>query len=572
MQLLYGQKTKKKKNLINKMSLLGKKWVISNNDPKKSALEKILENKKDIKAKEISEFYDPFLFSDMEKTIDRIKTAIKNKERVMVFGDYDVDGITGTAILFQILKKIGAEVSCRIPHRVNDGYGISDKFIDEFIEKDIKLIITVDCGISCKKQIDKANAGGIDTIITDHHNVPKEAPESFATLHPKAKDSKYPDTELTGAGVALKLAHALISRFLPEEEQEATLNSLFDLAAMGTVADLGRLEGENRLIVKHGLKVLANTKWVGIRKIMEIAGVKEDETPTTATIGFKIGPRINAAGRIGSPYTALSLILQEEQNEKVISLGKKLEDLNLRRREITETALKEAEASISGKEDAYILISESPDWHVGIVGLVAGRLVEKHSRPAIMMQDFGDTLVASARSPEFFNVIEAISSCKELLEGYGGHSGAAGFSIKKENLAKFKEKITEFAKGKMENMDLKPILKIDCEIEKDEINFDLLNAIDDLAPFGIANQKPILILSQIEPQFIDQVGKEKNHLCFSLGAEKNELRVIAFNMGHLAEQIREHKKIDLVFQLNRNLWNNKEYLQLQALDIGLNEK
>jgi len=550
------------------MSVLGKKWIIKNKDNSKNTFEKILENRGLLNTKQENILHDPFLFRDMEKSMARVKEAIKKQERIIIFGDYDVDGITGTAILVHILKKLGAKVSYRLPHRLEDGYGLSEKFIDEFIEKNIKLLITVDCGISCKKEIEKAAANNIDTIITDHHTIPKggSPKHAFAVIHPKEELSNYPFQGLTGAGVALKLAQALNQKF--SNNSQETIDALIDLAALGTVADLGPLKGENWMIVRKGLQNLAKTKWIGLKKIMDLASIKKGQTISSSTIGYQIAPRINAAGRIGNPYLALSLILQEDENEKVHSLGEKLEKLNSRRKEITLDALQEAEEGLSKeKELSFILIAENPQWHVGILGLIAGRLVEKYARPSIIMQDFGDMLVASARSPEYFNIIEAITHHKDHLISFGGHEQAAGFNLKKENLKEFKKEMESYTKSKLKNIELKPTMKIDCAIPTEEINLNFVDKLDELKPFGVENSKPTFLLKGIEPFFIEQVGKDRNHLKFTTKLENQDVKVIAFRMGEYANSLRKHRKIDLVFHLERNVWNNKETLQLQALDF-----
>jgi len=540
------------------MSILGKKWVIKNNNESKNILEKILENRGTLDNKEERKLHDPFSFNEMEKSVARIKKAIESQERIIVFGDYDVDGITGTAILVHVLRKSGANVSYRLPHRVEDGYGLSEKFIDELIEKNVKLLITTDCGISCEREIEKAAGSGMDAIITDHHTLPENGPptQAFSVLHPKTSD--YPFKELTGAGVALKLAQAL----LPD-----SIDSLLDLAALGTVADLGPLVGENWYIVKKGLEKLEKTQWIGLKKIMELAEIKENDEISSSTIGYRIAPRINAAGRIGNPYLALTMLLQEDESEKLNKLGEKLEDLNTKRKEMTIEAQKETENLIDQQELPYIIIAENPDWHVGIIGLIAGRLAEKYSRPAIIMQDFGDTLVASARSRDSFNIIEAISAHKDLLIRFGGHAQAAGFNIKKENLEEFKKALATHARKKLKNVDLKPKLEIDCALHSKDLNFDLIDELNKLKPFGVQNEKPTFILKGIEPQFIQQVGKERQHLKFTTYINEREISTIAFRMGEFADSMRKHKKIDVAFHLERNVWNNKEQLQLQVLDF-----
>lgn len=547
------------------MSFLGKKWIIKNTAQEKTLLEKILENRGVSDINEGAVLHDPFLFEDMEKSVDRVKKAIDSQERIIVLGDYDVDGISGAAILITTLKKIGANVSYRLPHRVNDGYGLSEKFIDEFIEKNVNLLITVDCGISSNKEIKKAKENGIDVIITDHHTVPAELTvDAFAILHPHLADSNYPYSYLTGAGVALKFAQALLKDFVDQEY----IDELIALASLGTVADLGPLKGENRFIVKKGLENLMNTKLSGLKKLVELAGKKEQENIDSYTIGFRIAPRINAAGRIGDPYLALSLLLQEENSEKVDSLGQQLENLNIERQEMTEQAVSQAETHFANKEKLpSISIAENEDWHVGILGLVASKIVEKYNRPAIIMQDLGDVLVASARSPKFFNITEGLTQFGDLLISFGGHAQAAGFNIKKENLEKFRQAMEIYAEEKLKDLELIPVLEVDSEIGAHDMNFEMIDNLKNLEPFGIGNEKPTFLLRNIEPYFVGQVGKEKNHLKFVVKSAGQDIHVIGFNFGHFAEEIRNLKSIDLVCNLERNTWNNRDTLQLRVIDI-----
>lgn len=554
------------------MSFLGKKWNIKNTSQDKGPLAKILDNRGVDDIDEGLTLHDPFLLENMVQAVARVKEAIAKQERIIVFGDYDVDGISGATIMITTLKKLGANVSYRLPHRVNDGYGLSEKFIDEFIEKDIDLVITVDCGISCRKEVKKARENNVDIIITDHHTIPEILPEeAVAILHPRLKDSRYPFSELTGAGVALKFAQALRTTLTPENFNEEDLEELITLASLGTVADLGVLRGENRLIVKKGLENLLTTKSSGLKKIIELSGIKEQGLDAYS-IGFKIAPRINAAGRIDDPYVALSLLLQEEESEKVHLLGQKLEDLNIERQLRTEKALQEAEQYfVDQKELPYIFIADNKDWHVGILGLIAAKLVEKYNRPAIIMQDLGETLVASARSPKFFHLTDALSQFSDYFVSFGGHAQAAGFNIKKENLAKFKEQFQEYTAKTLKNIELTPVLEIDCELGEGDISFELLEELKYLEPFGIGNEKPIFILKNIEPFFVGQVGREKNHLKFVVKSQDKEVQAIGFHMGQFADELRQYKKIDMVCNLEKNIWNNREYLQCRTIDIRESE-
>ncbi len=552
------------------MSVLGKEWIIKNSSPNKTALEKVLENRDSLADGGEEILHDPYLFEDMEFSVERINKAIKDKERIIVFGDYDVDGITGTAILVHVLGRLGAQVSYRLPNRLEDGYGFTEKFIPEFVDAGVSLLITTDCGISCADTITEAKQKGIETIITDHHTVPEKFPhDAIAILHPKSEKTAYPYRELTGAGVALKLAQALI-KDLPEKDELTA--SLIDLATMGTIADLGPLTGENRAIVKKGLQNLRTTSWVGIKKLMEISAVPENSEIDAQTIGFRLAPRINAAGRIGDPYVALSLILQEEKGEKLNLLGQKLESLNVQRQEMMQEAIDMVEIELAGGEAPFIVIKKDAKWHVGIIGLVAGRLVERYGKPAIILQDFGDELVASARSPEYFDMIEAITESKDLLISFGGHAQAAGFNLKKENYEEFCKKISAYARKKLAGKAMKPRLKVDCVIGKDEVTMKLLKELDELKPFGIASSRPMFVLKGVEPLFVNQVGRERSHLKFSLQLGNNRTEVIGFRLGSHVDEMRKHRKIDVVCHLDLNSWKNKNLLQLQVLDFRKSEQ
>lgn len=554
------------------MSLKGKKWIIKDESLDKNPFEKIVSNRDIFNEPELLDYIDPFLFSEMEKILEKIKKSIENGEKIIIFGDYDVDGITGTAILFKVLKDLGATVSCRIPNREKDGYGLSMKFLEEFIKKDINLVITVDCGISCSKEVDFANENNISVIITDHHTIPEKIPNAYAVLHPKLENSNYPYKDLTGAGVAFKLAQALIRSSFAKEDWEEKEDSLVDLASMGTISDLGPLNGENRLIVKKGLKIIPETKNFGLKKIIELSGIDITHPIDSSVIGFKIGPRINAAGRIDSPYKALSLLLQDENSSRLQELGEKLESLNKERQVMMEKALNESKQNIfANQEIPFVIMDYNTDWHVGILGLVAGRLAEKYFRPAIIMQDFGDTLVASARSPEYFNIVESLTELKDLLISFGGHASAAGFNIKKENYEEFKEKIESLAKEKMQNLDLRPSLEIDCALSTNDIGYELIEKLEKLAPFGVKNSRPIFLLRNVVANDLTQVGRENKHLRFSIQTPSRTVETIAFDMGEYIDDLRERNKIDMVFHLDKSFWKNSTSIKLQALDIDFSK-
>ncbi len=537
-------------------SLLGKQWHILDETTRPIA-EKLNRGLNDHEL----HFHDPFLFSDMERAVNRIIQAIERNERIIIFGDYDVDGISSCALLYHALKKCGATVSYRLPNRVTDGYGLSEKFIDEFIAKQIGLIITVDCGIACFHQIAKANAAGIDTIITDHHSVPAQIPEAYAIIHP-LHCKNYPFKGLTGAGVAYKLAEALAVKLLPPDQKITLLNRCLELACLGTVADLGPLRDENRLIVKEGLKVLSQTRTGGLGRLKQLAGIADQEI-TAAHIGFKLAPRINAAGRIGDPYRALALLLDEVTPEKITAAADYLEQTNEKRRELTHKAELEIIALLNLTQPPSIVIEQSADWHPGILGLIAGRLAEKTNRPVIAFQDLGDTLTASARAPEGLNIIALLRECHDLLIAYGGHEQAAGLSVSKSNLPAFKAKITALTDELFLQNPPQAKLFIDAEIAAHELTPQLLQTIKPLAPFGQANEEPIFLIKNLPVQNLQTIGQNRDHLKF----QGHNLSIIGFGFGPHFEKLQNAATIDLVFKLLENNFRGRTTMELQAIDL-----
>lgn len=563
------------------MSALGKKWIIKSSSGAKPILDILLENRgissdedkeKFLLTDKINNFHDPFKMNGMKCAVERINEAVKNNEKIMIFGDYDVDGISSAAILFYVLNKIEAQSSIRLPHREKDGYGLSKKFIDEFENLKVGLVITVDCGISCADEISYAKQKGIDVIITDHHQIPEKFPnDAYTILHPKIKDSGYPFAELTGAGVALKVAQAILLNNFSEEETNEEVEKLTELAALGTIADLGVLHGENRLIVKEGLQSIKNTKWPGIQILKNLAGVTDDVS--THTIGFQIAPRINAAGRIGDPYSALKLLISTD-NDSLYQYGKELDELNQRRQKMTLESFEEVYKVFDEKrknaDTPYILIAENENWHVGILGLSAAKIAENFGRPAVIMQDLGTILVGSARSIEAFNVLEAIAAAKDYLINFGGHKEAAGFTVKKENLNKFKEIITKYAEEKLRDADLRPTLEIECEIKKENLSEQFVDEVQKLKPFGVRNPRPLFVLKNVKPMFVEGVGKNRDHLKFDAIIEDKTMPAIGFRLGCHIDSMRNCDEIELACYIDFNVWNGNRKLQLEIVDFRKN--
>lgn len=558
------------------MSVLGKIWQVKNTDSKTSLLQKLLKNRGLHDDNEVEQFFhpradrdfhDPFLMKDMERAVVRIGEAIEKSQRIMIFGDYDVDGITGCAILMRALRLLKANVSYRLPHRIEDGYGLREKFIREFKKLGVALAITVDNGISCYAEVQLANELGIDVIISDHHTVPEKIPAAFAILHPKLPGCGYPFSELTGAGVALKLAQALFQRQLKNPEEET--QKLLDLACMGTIADVGELRGENRYIVKEGLKVLENTRWPGLSRLKEYAGVKGKID--THTIGFLLGPRINAAGRISHPSHALRLLLHDAEHTAV--LADILEKLNRKRQKLMEELLEIAETLAAPKAEDPIIIIHHPEFHGGIIGLLAAKLSEKYGRPAIVMEERNGTLVGSCRSPTGINIVEALTESKELLTHFGGHAAAAGFDVPKEHLPLFEEKLKNFVGSRAKPEQFQAALSVDCELPHEDISGKTLEILEWFEPFGVGNEKPRFLCTNVPIHRYETVGAVENgnrkHLKIQTAVNEVKISCIGFRLGKFASLLEKKDSITIVCEVERDSWRGNGAIQLKIVDFKL---
>lgn len=560
---------------MDNVSILGRIWKLDKPQPDEDIVTTLLRNRgiTDVNLiqkylnPDFSHFHDPFLMEDMEGAVNRIQQAIQNKERVIVFGDYDVDGVTGTAIVYLALKEIGAAVSYRLPSRSEDGYGLNEKLINEIHKVDTKLLITVDCGISCNQEINYAKSKGIDVIITDHHTIPEEIPNANFILHPK-QDEKYPFDELTGAGVALKLAAALLQDKYDPEKYKKKIQKYLDLATLGTIADLGPLQDENRLIVRSGLRQMQITEWEGLYYLLEICGLDPESEIDASHIGFRIAPRINAAGRLDSPYYALKLFLSS--GNKARKFAQKLEKINKERQRLTEIIINEAEDIVAEQlTRERILIAYHPGWKSGLVGIIAGRLSSNHSMPVIIMEERDDNYIGSARGPEYFNMVEALRHCEDLLENYGGHLQAAGFTLPKKNLDEFIQKIQSYAREEISKKDQVPVLDIDLKLESSRITKGLIKSIDKLKPFGQKNPKPIFILEGVSFKNIKKVGQDKKHALGKVKDGEQEFSFIAFGLADEIDAIDPYKNINVAFHLGLNTFRGRTSIQLQVIDLQI---
>lgn len=504
---------------------------------------------------QIERLHDPFQLFEMEKVVERIQGAVLNGERIMVYGDYDADGITSTTIMTEALELLGADVSFYLPNRFKDGYGPNLAVYKEMIASGIQLIITVDNGVSGHEAIDYANAQGVDVIVTDHHELPKTLPNAFGIIHPRHPKGNYPFGELAGVGVAFKVACALLEE-VPAE--------FLDLVAIGTVADMVSLTDENRILVTYGLKALQQTERLGLQALLEISGVDETKLDEQS-IGFALAPRLNAIGRLADPNKAVTLLKTFDQSEAE-SLAKELDSINKERKSLVETITKEALALIEPEDDIHIIAKQG--WHEGVLGIVAGRILKETGKPALVLTIKEDGIAkGSGRSTESLNMFEMLDSLRDLFTSFGGHHAAVGVSLPQGALTEFKERVENFAKGHKELL-LGNSLAIDAVISISEANLDLIKELKKLAPFGMDNPQPYFMFQHVYPKDIKTIGADNNHLKFTLTDNDHaQLMTIGFGFGNQAAVI-ENNELSLVGQLQINEWNGRQSPQLQLVDFA----
>jgi single-stranded-DNA-specific exonuclease len=512
---------------------------------------------------------DPFLLQDMEKAVARIERAVNDGERIIVYGDFDADGVTATVLLTEALRGFGLgrkQAQPYIPDRVAEGYGLNSTALTMLNqERGASLLISVDCGIRSVTEVKVANELGLDVIFTDHDGLGPELPPAVAIINPNRPESTYPERRLAGVGIAFKLAQALRqtmperARFDPED--------LLDLVALGTVADLAPLLGENRQLVASGLAVLNQAKRPGLAALARAANIKPG-TITAESIGFGLGPRINAAGRLEHAYTAARLLAARDRITAE-QLAKRLNELNKRRQQVTADLCAKAEGMVD--PDVPIIIAADESFLSGVVGLVASRLADMNYRPAIIMEKGAEVSRASCRSIPGFHITQALDEVADLLVRYGGHAQAAGFTVRNEHLPQFERRITEVAQSKLEGMDLDPVIKVDMEIELDDIDWALQENLARLEPTGTANLTPIFVSKDVEVVDHQAVGRDGSHLKLRLidreTSEPNHKVVpaIAFRQGGWVNQMPQ--LIDVVYNINVNEWNGRRELQLNIKDI-----
>ena len=519
---------------------------------------------------EIDSIHDPFLMNGMEEATTRVIQALTENQPICVYGDYDVDGTCSTALLYLFLKELGANVEFYIPKRLTEGYGLSKSGIDYAKSKNISLLISVDCGITAVEETEYANELGIDLIICDHHQPKDELPKAFAVLDPLKPGCDYPFKYLSGAGVAFKLAQGVSERIGKRELPLAYL----DLVALAGAADIVSLTDENRVLVREGLNLINTNPRPGIAALIEISGLKPGNL-NSGQIVFTVAPRINAAGRLGDAERAVELFITKSKTEAK-DLAKILESENIERRKIDEDTLAEAlhiiENSLNLDVDIPIILHQD-NWHPGVIGIVASRLVEKYYRPTIMLTTVDGVAKGSARSIANFNIYEALEKCEDLLIHFGGHKAAAGLAVEIDKLGVFREKFNKIVKESMTSDDLRPEISIDSHLKFSDITPKFLRIIDQFSPFGPGNMRPVFLSEDIQlagnPRIVG-----KNHLLVSLrqtGSEKI-FDAIGFNMGDYFELIKDNNHyLDIVYSIDKSTRNGRTFPQFRFKDLKVKE-
>ena len=507
-----------------------------------------------------SQLHDPFLLKDMDKAVDRIKQAQANGESVLIFGDYDVDGVTSSALLQRTLKKLGLKAINYIPHRMDEGYGLNHGIVEFAKDKGIHLLITVDCGVTAFSEVQAINAAGIDVIVVDHHEPEGgKIPPAIAVIDPKRGDCSYPFKQLAAVGLVAKLTQALLGQ-IPEDE--------YDLIAIGTVADVVQLRGENRIFVKKGLPVIERTRKAGLRALLDVAKIS-GKSIKPFYIGFILGPRLNAAGRMDSATIALDLLLAEDYTE-ALALAQSLENHNLSRQKMQSEVVQEAFAMIesSVSKDDQIIVVHKEGWHKGVLGIVASKIVEKYSRPTIVISVQDGWGIGSARSIEGFHLVDALMNCSSTLETYGGHKRAAGLKVRHENIDMFRQAINDFAREALASGDLTPTLEIDCEVPFGALNLDFVDLIDSLEPHGEGNPSVVLCTRNLTVRSAPTV-MGKGTIKFWVTDGENSISAVGFGMSDFQPLIKPGKKLDLAYGLIIDDWNKAPVVQLKLKDIRM---
>lgn len=518
----------------------------------------------------LDSLHDPFLMRDMQAAVDRLCHAIDAHEKIMVYGDYDVDGTTAVALMYSFLRTQTDNLVYYVPDRYTEGYGISTKGIDTAKEKGCSLIIALDCGIKAVDKIGYANSLGIDFIVCDHHTPGDEIPKAIAVLNMKRSDCLYPFKELSGCGVGFKLAQAYAMRRGIDMQE---VYRLLPLLAMSIASDIVPVTGENRILAFYGLRALNAFPSVGLQAIMQVAGI-EGKTITISDLVYKIGPRINAAGRIKSGAEAVRLLITDDE-EAALRFAKEIDSYNQDRRDFDTRTTDEALAMLDAdplNTSKHTTVVFSPEWHKGVVGIAASRLTETYYRPTIVLTaSDGDIISGSARSVSDFDIYTAIDSCRDLLTNFGGHKFAAGLSMHKSDLPEFKRRFEEYVAAHITPEQQCPTLEIEAEVELSDMNWKMYKILQCLEPFGPGNERPLFLCRHLINNRNTRAVSEGRHLHLDLTDRMVAMDGIAFGQGDKAEHLQNGNSVDVCFYLEENTYRGRTMLQMNAQDVKLNE-
>ena len=519
----------------------------------------------------LNDLYDPFLMKDMAVAVERLNRAIQNQEKVLIYGDYDVDGTTSIAMMYSFLKEYLNNINFYVPDRYDEGYGISFKSVEYAAENNFNLVIALDCGIKAVDKINLANKKNVDYIICDHHTPGETLPEAVAVLDPKRADCNYPFKELSGAGVGFKLLQAFTIKNNYDFDK---LFSLLDLVAISIASDIVPIIDENRILAKFGLDIINKNPRTGIKSIIETSGLN-NKNIIISDIVFKIGPRINAAGRIKNANDSVNVLISENKDEAK-EFADTINKHNINRRDLDSSITKQALEIINNNPDLQkrkttVLYNES--WSKGVIGIVASRLIEHYYRPTIIFTKSNNLLTGSARSVNGFDIYEALEKCSNLFVSFGGHKYAAGLSIKPENFDEFSETFEKIVSETIKSDDLIQKINIDSEIEFDEINNSFFKILKQLCPFGPGNMTPVFVSRNVSDNGKSRlVGNDKSHLKLSVFQKSNRQSIdgIAFGLGEYLEKIQKNNNFDLCYTIEENTFMNRTSLQLMVRDIKIN--
>lgn len=560
--------------------------IESPEDSNLSILRRILDSRKITSDEDIERFlrpslehlYDPTNLKDADKAVDLILNTLKENKRIFIYGDYDVDGICSTSIVFDFLYRfLGADVVPYIPSRFEEGYGLGKLGLDRIVEQNGSLVVTVDCGIRDQELIQEYTKKGLSFIITDHHEPPKDANDNYsppsaakAVVHPMISD-KYPFDSICGATVAWKLTSVLSEKAMELGllAKQVDMNRYLDLVAMATVCDVMPLVEENRVIVKYGLEYGRNTINKGLEELMKESSVAKEELEAYH-FGFVLGPRLNAAGRISKAIEGVRLLTSQQQGVTK-KVAKNLENLNLKRQAITKKLITEAENQLGDQLDNNMLVVHGEEWEEGIIGLVAGRICEKYHKPVLAISVGKDEATGSARSIKGYNVTDALASTESLLLKYGGHAQAAGFSLESSKLDEFKQKIVAHANENIDDQMLERGIDIVTQIRIDEIDFELYEELMVLKPFGYGNPTPIFAVFGVRVEQIRQLGKDKSHLKLVVSSQGSTIDCIGFSIADKYSWVKAGDTVDIAASIGKNSYMGRDSLQLQIKDIRKSE-